>query len=457
MPVLQRIMTRRYRSLLLAICLASAWLFGCSSNLPSSADATIAADTGTGNPDAASLADVETPQPDVDAQQPDAATDPCEGVPALHTELCIELRSELNRFAATLPTPAAAAPTLIATELVTANSNAGPLLLEANYRAGNLQYLGALAGLGAEAVVITVSYPLFTPAFHGSIGSDINGYLAFYRETAAAARARGLKVIVKHNTLFSALSALPTGAYYATRTKQTFGIERYQEVLRIIDELAPDYLSLLTEPDVNAGNVGLDFSESEWVSYVERIVAQLATDRPASPCLLGAGAGTWSSIDLPLRFAAIAGLDYINLHIYPVAGPGGSYLQRLIDWPRQIRAVAPSKAIVLTEAWLYKATVAEHGGNPTLPIAFARDVYEHWAPLDGLYLSLLIRAARSESYAVVSPFWSRYLFAYLPFDSVMGQLPFPEANTLANQAAGRAVAAGQISQTGRTFRALASE
>jgi hypothetical protein len=105
--------------------------------------------------------------------------------------------------------------------------------------------------------------------------------------------------------------------------------------------------------------------------------------------LVGAGSGNWDSIDYIRKFAHDTALDYIDVHIYPLAGPGNNFLRRAVEMAEVARAAR--KRVIVGEAWLYKAAPRELRGNPSAASIFARDVYSFWGPLDIDFLKLLRR------------------------------------------------------------------
>ncbi len=376
-----------------------------------------------------------------DADPPTPAT-----VPQEYRALYAELATRLNGFEARLgdPEPRKIA---LATNLLTANSHAGPALLRPDWQRYNLLYLDRLQALGLNAVAVTISYPLLSPAF-----GDPAPYLRFYETLAIEVRRRGMKLLVEHNVLLPGYTLVPVQPYYAQLDFKRFTRERYAEVLRIVQHVRPDYLSLVLEPQTHGIALGKRLGLNDWTRYVRNMITNLAKDVPQHKTLLGAGCGSWEDPAYISRFARIKGLDYVDIHLYPLSNGYTDYLQRALDWADEVKRLDARKRLIISEAWLFKAAARELGGNPTDPRMFARDVYSFWEPLDTQYMRVLGKLARAKGFELISPFWSRYFFSYLPYGEAAQQALAPHAlMKQANQAAFAALLANRTTETGRAY------
>lgn len=370
-------------------------------------------------------------------------------VPAEYRALYAELASRLSAFERRLGNPAPRK-VVAATNLLTANSHAGPALLREDWQRSNLLYLDRLQALGATGVSVTIGYPLLTPAF-----GDPAPYLAFFETLAREVRRRGMKLLVEHNVLLPGYTLVPVGPYYAQLDWRRFTEERYAEVLRIVQRVRPDYLSLVVEPETHAVALGKKIGLNDWVRYVKGVIEGIAKDVPNRSTLLGAGCGTWDDPLYISRFAKIKGLDYVDMHLYPLSNGYVDYLERALAWTDEVRRIDPAKRIVISEAWLFKAAARELGGDPTDARKFARDVYSFWEPLDAQYMRVLAKMAHAKGFELVAPFWSRYFFAYLPHGAPGLQALAPHAlMRRANQAAFAALLANQTTATGRAYGSI---
>jgi len=367
-------------------------------------------------------------------------------VPDEYRALYAELDARLTAFLGTLPAGRGERP-LRAASLLTVNAHVGEKLFSEPWQRTHRLCLDRLRALGAEAIVLEASYPIFTPGFH-----DAREYLDFYVGIAEEIRRRGMKVIVKHNTLLPGYTALPVGRYYRGLEPSRFGKERYAEAARIVDAVRPEYLSLVGEPGTHNDATGLKLSVEQWVGYVDLVVKQLRRDLPRHATLLGAGAGTWESARYFEGYARIAALDYVDLHIYPLSNGVQDYLQTAAAWVRRVRQIDSAKRAVVGEMWLYKAGIRELRQTAANKTIFARDAFRFWEPLDVKFLRAVEGLARAERIELYAPFWTRYFFAYLdePPRELAGKSP-DEVMELANRAAFAAMTAGRTTATGRTF------
>lgn len=205
-------------------------------------------------------------------------------------------------------------PVIYAATLLSASSNNGSKLFNPAFRAGNSLILKRLADLGVKGIVLQINYPLLT--FHFT--ADAPAYLTAFKEIANEIRAIGLKVIVEHNVLLPGFSFLNPTSYYSTLSKKQFGKENYAEILDIVKQVKPDYLSLVTEPGTFESVLKLQMTVADWKAYVKGVVGRLPVDVPTNTAKLGAGCGAWESSDFVTAFAEIGGLDFIDIHSYPL-------------------------------------------------------------------------------------------------------------------------------------------
>lgn len=368
---------------------------------------------------------------------------------ALYKELSTNLSRRENELRAGWD--GVRAPVIYAATLLSANSNNGSKLLNPSFRAVNRLILKRLARLGVQGIVLQINYPLLTSNF----STDAPAYLAAFREIADEIRALGLKVIVEHNVLLPGFSSLNPRRYYLTLSKRRFGRESYAEIRAIVEQVKPDYLSLVTEPGTFEAAVQLHMSVADWEVYVKKVIARLSIDLPAYTTKLGAGSGAWEQPGFVTAFANIAGLDFIDIHSYPLTNNVTDYLKVLERWPAMVRAINPSLEIISSESWLYKARISELGRTPINPRFFARDVYSFWEPLDAQFLDVIAITAHKNNFSVIAPFWSNYFFAYLDYnDPALSGLTPSEIQRRAFLASYRAVQEGRTTKLGKHYSEL---
>jgi hypothetical protein len=333
-------------------------------------------------------------------------------------------------------------PPLYAAELLPANGNIGPSLLQPAALDGVRAYLDALHALGVRGVVFAIPYPLLRPEFARSAE-----YLAFFRSVAAEARRRAMVVEVESAVAFSNTPFSPLTWDYSQMTVARLSRERREMIALLIREIAPDYLDLGAEPDTEAkltGLRGLD-EPAIYAGMLRTILSGVDRGRTK----IGAGLGTWASPRVVELEAALP-LDFIALHIYPVMGAA---LRNASEACRIARA--QGKELVIDEAWLYKEAPGETVSIAANTKIFARDAFAFWAPLDAAFLRMIDHYARAEGIRLVSPFWSTVFFGSLPYDAATARMPYPELRQALNRAALAGIESGRVSAVGAAYRALA--
>jgi hypothetical protein len=188
-------------------------------------------------------------------------------------------------------------------EIVTANANRGLQLADLRQLQGAVLELERLRALGVRAATISIGFPLLYRPFHEWNGNTDNydRIAAFYRELAAAARQRGLRLVVKSGLMFpgyySAGSGLDVGRYYGTLSADQYIAARAAmsgEVARLI---RPEYLIFASEPDVEAELVNKPSigTVAGFQDLISRSVSAVNAAGAGDQVLTGAGVGTWDA------------------------------------------------------------------------------------------------------------------------------------------------------------------
>jgi len=329
-------------------------------------------------------------------------------------------------------------------ELLPANGHQGEkLLTEDNYE-GTLVYLDALQSLGIQGVKVSINYPLLAPDFPNS-----DRYLEYYKNLAQELRKRNMKILVAIGNLFSDPSFTDLQVSFSNLTFAEYRQTKRQIAERIINEIHPDFLTLANEPSTEAMTTGLKVTVPEFTETVRYVLSGL--DR--SGVLIGAGAGTWNSLDYVKSLARNTDIDYIDIHIYPA-----NYLEQALTMADI--ASASNKRLIIGEAWTYKAYDSELGDLShiaTQSEMFSRDVYSFWEPLDSKFLEILVKITKYKGYEFISPFWSRYFFGYLDYETIPKNLTYKQLSQLSNQKAVLNIMNHRLTYTGITYQKLINE
>lgn len=313
---------------------------------------------------------------------------------------------------------------LFSGDLPAASSHRGPTLLSPLTVVGTIRYLDSLVRLGVDSVTVNISYPILHEPFHGD-PAEVDAYLRYYQRIFRHARARGLKIVVESQVVWRRAkpsAAFDVGAFYdGLLSLDDYVRGRIEVVTRIASELQPDYLSLQMEPDTEQVQTRQPMAcRDVSVDVVRRMVAAIRATPGTEGVRLGAGVGTWKR-DYRAWANALAtstGLDFLDMHIYPVAGGHFGRAMEIADI-----AHANGLEVGCTEAWLMKSAATEFaaaGAAPALAVAefLRRDRYSFFEDLDRRFLESLTELAEKNGFAFVSPFHGNRYFAYLDYEQV---------------------------------------
>jgi hypothetical protein len=384
-------------------------------------------------------------------------------VPTQYQPLYAALNGQLDQFAAELavdlkatsahPNLVTASQTLFSAELPTSIGNCALNPPKPGAWQNLLLALDALHSLGVDAVTVRVAFPLLYPEFHASRSTYL-AFLSFYRRLAAEVHTRGLKLLIKNTPAFADVHDREMGLrpfYRSFRDVRGYVRARAKMAGIIAKELRPDYLTLISEPDTEQTHTGHPVDQPNQAFVLAKTMLQEVRRTGGNRIQVGAGVGSWHPrYDLLVSlFASLPGIDFIDVHVYPVSRP---FLERL--W--HIRQIADSfgKRIALSEVWLYKGVPEEfpHTGASS-NLVFQRDGHCFWSSLDSKFLRLMAKFAERSDAVILSPFWSKYLFAYAPEGTPL-DLPFDELTGTINRAAAEAMLRGEHTATGKAYMEL---
>jgi hypothetical protein len=371
------------------------------------------------------------------------------GVPAEYADLHAMLDARLKAADAYIGSRWNGAPhdVTFSAELLAANGNQGEALLRPQQRQAVATYLDRLQDAGARGVKVAVKYPLLVSAFPRSAE-----YLEFFKWVGGEVRRRHLKLLAQTTAAFRdpVFSQVRPEGHYAGLTWERYRREKRQHVEAVIREVRPDLLTIDNEPGTQQANTGLRFAPEELADLVQDVVRGL--DKQG--VRLGAGTGTWEDLAYLQALARVPGLDYLDLHIYPINHD--FLIDRAIRMAEMARRAG--KRLVIGEAWLYKARDRDLGGAPVAAAAslFARDTFGFWEPLDAQFITTMGRLSHYLQVDFISFFWSRHFYGYVEYSEATRRLPPDELFRLANRAALRNMMADppRLTQTGLAFRRL---
>jgi hypothetical protein len=287
--------------------------------------------------------------------------------------------------------------------------------------------------LGYKAIDMDVEYPTLIDTFPNS-----QLYMSFEKRVFAMAKSMGFKTIINCHTLIP-------GEYYAARDLDSFYYRpngkpdtmRYLSYLKtklqmlqtIIDSLAPDYLTLLEEPQAEYANLyGLvPFPADSSRNYVEYWLGNLH----AHGTPLGAGAGTWDMLKFFEDFAS-TNIDYMDYHVYPIEGTC------LFPTVFQVDSIAQAnnKPLIIGECWAHKCTDSDWQANPSISYwkdtFFIGDDFSYFENIDTLFVQTMVNLSQLANVQLVD-FWNtQNEFGYLNYGPTYYNMSGPDVENIAD-------------------------
>jgi len=379
-------------------------------------------------------------------------------VPAEYQDLYRTLQGKIAAFENTVSGTwdGTKPPVVFSSELLSANANSGLVLLQPTRMDLVSLELSRLKSLGVKAVTMQIGFPiLYSPffAFNGD-PNDYQSLLSFYQQVASTVHSQGLKLIVESGPLFpgvySANSGLNLAGYYSSLSDQDYIAGRAQVVATIASQIQPDFLSVGSEPDTEAEltgktSLGTPLGFANMINTFLKAISQAG----GTGVTVGAGVGTWLQNGQSfVQSLGGTGINYIDLHIYPV---NFGFLNTAVSLADTAHSLG--KAVAMSEAWLLKERDSEF---TTVNVAsnnliFSRDVFSFWEPLDQEFHDVLVKFAYWKELLFFSPFWSKYYYAYLDYNQYHGMTP-TELIAAQSTALGPAIQAGRYSDTGLFYQ-----
>lgn len=343
-------------------------------------------------------------------------------VPPASRELYRELAQELSEAEALLAAqpeaPRQACPQ-VAPSLFLALSAWGPADAARWQRIETL--LDAYQKIGFKAVSVMISFPALSSEMPHAAE-----LLTFYQRLAQAIHQRGMKLLIEH-FLLPPIPSLPAGrqvAHYRTLPDGSarFLADKKAELLTILTQIRPDYLTLMTEPETYRHFLGFAISPADYARLLTEVL-RAAGPHPATR--LGAGIGIWED-EAYLQAWAPLPLDYIDFHFYPLKLQNTAYFPKLLAWIDRLHGQNPRREIVISETWLYK-----HGALQAKGVydtgAYASNVYDFWSPLDRRFFELMFALGRKKGLSLIAPYFPEAFFQTSAYASEQPLPAWPES------------------------------
>jgi hypothetical protein len=401
---------------------------GCSSSSPSTA-------TGT------------TTAPTVSA----STAAPAPPVPPQYQGLVATLQGQLSSFATQVGSSPSGGHTVMAANLIAADGNIGLGLLTPNALTTASTMLQRFKQMGLRGIMLEVGFPLLLPSFPNSAG-----YTSFYQRVARMIHADNMTLSVEVNPVFTSPQISSLHPDYRGLTVDSYAAEQRQEAQAIIDTMHPDYLTILDEPDTFGSNLALPLNNP---ATVVQLVNLELTGLTRGSTRVGAGTGTWSPPAYDQALLAQTAINYLSVHVYPLAQLDVQNLNTDLAAANQAHRPA-----VMDEVGFYKnlisgnfdATGTIHANATGAANEQKLLAFSFFEPLDRQVLTLITRYARNHSVALVAPFDTPTFFAYVDWTPTLDATPNVQFRSVQTQALRAAMAAGTLSSVGRTYSHLAT-
>jgi hypothetical protein len=333
-------------------------------------------------------------------------------------------------------------------ELAFANGNAGEELLTTQVIQYNKKLLDQLQAMGVKGVVLGIKYPLLKKDFPRSAE-----YLAFYQEIVALCHQHNMKVLVEAGAIFSGTPYSSFQVDWSKESTTSFLNGLQDQLVLISTEIQPDYLTLANEPTTEEVLTNLSIPSDTWQQFLESTLQKVDHSHGT---LYGAGTGTWENPEYIKAAFDVKGLDYIDLHIYPLSKEG-VYLDRALNYAQQARSAG--KKVVISECWLYKASSTDLTTNilGNMEKVQNRDVFTYWTSLDTRFIKDIVALADGTQMDFVSFFWMRNFFFEVDYGPTTRSLTTIQYNTGMNQGAIKAVSDGSFSALGQALQKILTD
>jgi len=224
--------------------------------------------------------------------------------------------------------------------LSSANGHRGQALLNSNALQGAIIELDGLQAMGVETVFLTIPYPVLYRPFHEGHPGEYEAILKFYREVVQAVRSHGMGLAIETPVLFTqgGFNRWPLerlDGFFNLNGDSGFDVDAFNAARAaaaetVAQELSPDYLAVMNEPDTSARMTGIpELAEVSGARQSIDVILAALQDERSQGLKLGAGIGSWQANyqDFVSSFTQAA-MDYLDLHVFYT---NHDFLDRILD------------------------------------------------------------------------------------------------------------------------------
>ncbi len=319
-----------------------------------------------------------------------------------------------------------------------ASSDNDTTLLNTGYYTRNVTpELNSLQAVGATAITVHINFPiLYQPYYTATANTaQYEQFVSFYKQLAQDVHARGMKLLVECTTAFNVPGTQFSQfqAYYKTLTWSEYMTGRAQNALNVAEQIQPDYMTVITEPDTEESDSGqTNLNNVSGGTQLLQTILNTIHGAGATKVLIGAGAGTW----IPNYTQWVQGflaqpIDFLDMHVIQISK---NYLTLAITGAQM--AQAAHKPLGISECWPMKEIVgvsASINGS----VADELNPFSFWAPVDTAFLQAMVDFANANHLVYLAPSWTTYFSAYLDYatyGSLAGATVMSDSYTAVSQA-----------------------
>ena len=234
-------------------------------------------------------------------------------------------------------------------DLLIANGNRQTALLRTGTMTLVDQSLDAFKRLGIGGVVLAVKLPLLLPQYT----AQAKEFTQFFAAVAKHAHARGFKVDVELGPLFCG-TVYSQCSYDYPATVAGWAQLTAEQARTVIDNVHPDDLDLISEPDTEATLTGIrDLASIDGLrAFVSETVTTIGSHGATK---LFAGAASWFPVSYD-RALLGTGIDGLVTHIYPATAGTAANLVAVSRLAHDA-----GKPLIADEVWLWKGKASASG------------------------------------------------------------------------------------------------
>lgn len=337
-----------------------------------------------------------------------------------------------------------------ATDLPPANGNLGDKLLQPINKNKIKIFVDGLISLGINTVALQCSLPLLFDDYVDEVGNTSADYLSFYKFVVEYLKSKNLFVFIEISPVFSGTKYSNVQYNYSALTKEEYLQKYYSQIVTIIEQIVPDFISFVHEPDTANTITGICVSDEEYIGLLKRVY-DYNKDIPSN-VKIGGGMPISESFERIVQVNDY--VDFYNIHVYPYEIPFGvnntsNSLIKLYNICQYL-----TKPAFIGETWVFKSILFEYFENIS-PVELSEKFYDrntwNFEEIDADYIRSLCELCDTlPNLYGFCLFWPVFLFANIDGTNMQPDMAYTEAN----RAAFENILSGTTSVSGTALRTI---